>query len=45
MHIVKPCIRCAVISVKQHSDDKPLEGYKDSDGAHHWLPREFINKK
>ena len=32
------------ISVTQHSDKKPLEGY-DKEHVHRWLPIEFINKK
>ena len=38
--------RGAVISLKQHSDKKPLEGYDgDSERLHRWLPREFISEK
>ena len=38
--------RDEVISLKQHSDTKPLEGYdKDSELVHRLLPMEFINEK
>ena len=44
--LVYPNIGYAIISVKQHSDKKPLVGYdKDSERVHRWLPIEFINEK
>ena len=44
--LVYPCIGDAVISVTQHCDKKPLEGYdNDSERRHRWPPIRFINEK
>ena len=41
---VNPCIRSAVISVKQHSEQKHVEEYdKDIDFVYRWLPIELRN--
>ena len=35
----------AAVSVTQHRDTKPLEGYdKDTERVHRWFPIEFINE-
>ena len=45
LSMFRECDR-ATISVKQHSDKKPLEGYdKDSESVHRWIPIEFIYEK
>ena len=46
VHINHHFSHVTVISVKQHSDKKSLEGYdKDSECVHRLLPIEFINEK
>ena len=40
---VQPCIKGAVISVEQYSDDKHLEGFDtDSASVHRWLNSDIV---